>query len=153
MHRKTSIIDFLFVPFSPSTGTCVCDMYTRLGWHPLLITGRAHFGLAQHFIPLFCSCWKGRWMFVRRPAPGSLSATTHSLLLHNTPYYDDCCQLWTSPCSCLCRTIRRMSPTFLRRNFFRCAVRVISALDFLGPCLNAHEDGISLIHVENGTCV
>ncbi|PBK94614.1 isoleucyl-tRNA synthetase [Armillaria gallica] len=38
-----------------------------------------------------------------------------------------------------------MSPTFLRRNFFRCAVRVIGALDILGPCLNAHEDGISLI--------
>ncbi len=49
----TTTIDFLFVPFSPFTRTCVCDMYTRLGWYPLLITGRVHFGLAQHFTPFF----------------------------------------------------------------------------------------------------
>ncbi len=53
LHLRTSTIDFLFVPFSPSTRTCVCDMYTRLGWHPLLIIGRVHFGLAQHFTPFF----------------------------------------------------------------------------------------------------
>ncbi len=32
-------------------------------------------------------------MFVRCPAPGSLSAPTHSILLHNTLYNDDSCGL------------------------------------------------------------
>ncbi len=57
--RVIGALDFL-EPCLDAHEDCIslvyaCDMYTRLGWHLLLITGRAHFG-AQHFIPLFCSC-------------------------------------------------------------------------------------------------
>ncbi len=82
---------------SSPTHTYACNKYTILGWHLLLITGRVHFRLAQHFTPPFHSCWKGLRMFVCCPAPGSppLPPFIHSYCI-NTPYNTDCCQLWFS---------------------------------------------------------
>ncbi len=74
-------------------------------------------------------------MFVRCPAPGSLSAPTHSLLLHNTLYNDDSCGLplalvYAEP-SGGCLLLLCYAVISFTALFCTVATRVIGALDFL----------------------
>ncbi|PBK72872.1 hypothetical protein ARMSODRAFT_953282 [Armillaria solidipes] len=69
-------------------------MCTILGWHLLLITGRVHFWLAQHFTPLFALAEKvSECLFAALHLDHTLPPRIRSYCI-NTPYSNDCCQLW-----------------------------------------------------------